>query len=89
MSKSLTYLVKISIVTFSTKIYINLIVKFQPTKKMPGDSHIRNMHRDLRLYVMREMSLEKTSGKSCYSPLISLPVHFKLKMYIYHQYYIS
>ncbi|ELU00581.1 hypothetical protein CAPTEDRAFT_195012 [Capitella teleta] len=38
---------------------LNLI---PPPRKQPGETHIRNMHRDLRMYVMKEMSTLKSSG---------------------------
>lgn len=38
---------------------LNLV---SPPRKFAGETHIRNMHRDLRLYVMKELSQEKASG---------------------------
>lgn len=35
---------------------------FQPAKRYPGDTHIKHIHRDLRLYVMKELSQYKASG---------------------------
>lgn len=38
---------------------LNLI---PPSKKFPGETHIRHMHRELRLYLMKELSMQKASG---------------------------
>ena len=44
-----------------------VLLKFQPQRKFPGETHLKNMHKDLRLYIMKELSVEKHSGTfHCY-----------------------
>lgn len=33
-----------------------------PQRKFPGETHLKTMHKDLRLYVMKELSVQKPSG---------------------------
>ncbi|CAH1791263.1 unnamed protein product [Owenia fusiformis] len=33
-----------------------------PSRRLPGDTHITNIYRELKLYLMKELSLEKSSG---------------------------
>lgn len=33
-----------------------------PVKKYPGDTHIKHMHKDLRQYVIQQLSLQKANG---------------------------
>lgn len=33
-----------------------------PLRKYPGDTHIKNMHKDLRQYIIQQLSLQKANG---------------------------
>ncbi len=60
----------------------NIGILLQPSKKGAGETHIRNMNRDLKLYVIQELSAEKTSGNMIdwtrlYSDEILIYVHLK------------
>lgn len=38
------------------------LVSAPPLKKYPGDTHIKKMHGELRVYIQNELSMEKASG---------------------------
>lgn len=44
-------------------------------KKLPGDTHIKNMHPDLKKYVIQNLSMYKGNGKMILLLVYKINVH--------------
>lgn len=46
-------------------------------KKLPGDTHIKNMHPDLKKYVIQNLSMYKGNGKTILLHVLVLTCNIK------------